>query len=280
MSAFAFSLVISAAVLHAIWNAIVKSAVDRTVILGLVALGQVIPGAILITILPFPGWEAMAYVGLSTVIHFGYFLMLGTAYRHGDLSVVYAIARGSAPVLVTLWAQLLIGEVLPFWAWIGILCVALGILTLSKDVLKGHVSKMAVWSALGTGLCISSYSVVDGIGVRLSAHTISYVAWGAFAHIFITGFVFITRWERVRAIPRSAAIKGLLGGVVSIIAYGLVLQAKYYAPLGMVSAIRESSVIFAALIGVFFFHERPISTRLIAATIVACGIVLIGLNGA
>lgn len=276
MNATALALVLTAALLHAIWNAIVKSAADRTVTLGLVALGQVIPGAVLVLILPFPGWHAFGYVLVSTVIHFGYFSMLGAAYRHGDLSVVYPIARGTAPVLVALWAQMLIGEVLPFWAWVGIMLVVAGILVMSRDVLRGHVSAAAVGFALATGLCISSYSIVDGVGVRLSANTLSYVAWGAFLHIFIAAFVILTRFERVRVTPRAARIKGVLGGGVSIVAYGLVLQASTMAPLGLVSAVRESSVIIATLIGVIVFAERPLGMRLVAACCVACGIIFIG----
>ncbi|MEC8575785.1 MAG: hypothetical protein VXZ09_19340, partial [Pseudomonadota bacterium] len=110
MTPFVIAIILSAAMLHAIWNAIVKTAVDRTTTLGLVALGHVIPGAVMVAVLPLPELQSLWYVALSTVVHFGYFYMLGRAYQHGDLSVVYPIARGIVPALVGLWAMIFVGE--------------------------------------------------------------------------------------------------------------------------------------------------------------------------
>lgn len=104
MTPFVIAIILSAALLHAIWNVIVKTATDRTTTLGLVALGHVLPGAVMVASLPLPAVASLPYIGLSTVVHFGYFYMLGRAYQHGDLSVVYPIARGIVPALVSLWA--------------------------------------------------------------------------------------------------------------------------------------------------------------------------------
>lgn len=124
MTLFVVLIILSAALLHAVWNAIVKTAADRTTMLGLVALGQVLPGALMVMLLPLPNPESFVYILLSTVVHFGYYFMLGKAYQHGDLSVVYPIARGIVPALVSLWAMALVGEVLPFQAWTGIALIA------------------------------------------------------------------------------------------------------------------------------------------------------------
>nr|WP_217355729.1 DMT family transporter [Ruegeria arenilitoris] len=269
----------SAAILHAVWNAIVKTAGDRTTTLGLVAFGHVIPASVMILVLPFPGGDSFVYILLSTVVHFGYYFMLGKAYQHGDLSVVYPIARGIVPALVALWAYLLLDEVLPLQAWIGIGLIAFGIQLSSWSSLRQGVGGAALGFAVGTGLCISVYSVVDGIGVRLSGYTLSYWAWGAFLHLFIAGFVGLRRRQVLTQLPARTWAIGILGGFVSMLAYGLVLYAKNFAPLGAVSALRETSVIFAALIGFVFLHEGYWVRRLGAAILMAGGVALVGLSG-
>lgn len=278
MTPFVVAIILSAAMLHAVWNAIVKSAADRTTTLGLVALGHVIPGAVMVAYLPLPELESLGYVALSTLIHFGYFYMLGQAYKHGDLSVVYPIARGIVPALVALWAMVFAGEFLPLQAWVGIALIGLGIQLSSWRALRSGVGRTALYYALGTGFCISLYSLVDGLGVRLSGNTLSYWAWGAFGHLFVAGFIGLRKRQQLHQIPvRSWAI-GIAGGFVSMTAYGLVLFAKNFAPLGAVSALRETSVIFAALIGFVFLREGNWMRRLGAAVVMAFGVALIGLS--
>ncbi|MFT6457129.1 hypothetical protein [Pseudophaeobacter arcticus] len=278
MTPFVVAIILSAALLHAVWNAIVKTAVDRTATLGLVALGHVVPGAVMVIYLPLPEPESLGYVALSTLIHFGYFYMLGQAYRHGDLSVVYPIARGIVPALVALWAMIFASEFLPLQAWLGIALIGLGIQLSSWQALKSGVGRSALLYALGTGVCISLYSLVDGLGVRLSGNTLSYWAWGAFGHIFVAGFIGLRRRRVLAQIPARSWGIGIAGGLVSMTAYGLVLFAKNFAPLGAVSALRETSVIFAALIGFVFLREGNWIRRLGAAVVMALGVALIGLS--
>jgi len=274
---FVIVIILAAAVLHAVWNAIVKTAADRTTTLGLVAFGHVIPASVMVMVLPLPNAESFVYILLSTVVHFGYYFMLGKAYQHGDLSVVYPIARGIVPALVSLWAMFLVGEMLPMQAWAGIALIALGIQLSSWSALRAGIGRSALGFAIGTGFCISVYSVVDGIGVRLSGNTLSYWAWGAFLHLFIAGFVAIRKRDTLTNLPAKVWMIGILGGLVSMTAYGLVLYAKNFAPLGAVSALRETSVIFAALIGFVFLHEGNWMRRLGAAVLMALGVALIGL---
>lgn len=276
MTVSVIAIILSAALLHAIWNAIVKTAADRTTTLGLVAFGHVLVGGVMICFLPLPTTESFIYILLSTVVHFGYYYMLGRAYQHGDLSVVYPIARGIVPALVSLWAMILVGEVLPWQAWAGIGVIALGIQLSSWKALRSGVGRTALGFAVGTGFCISIYSVVDGIGVRLSGNTLSYWAWGAFLHIFIAGFVAVRKRDTLTTLPRRVWVIGIAGGLVSMTAYGLVLYAKNFAPLGAVSALRETSVIFAALIGFLFLGEGNWTRRLGAAVLMAIGVALIG----
>lgn len=212
------------------------------------------------------------------MVHFGYFYLLGRAYQHGDLSVVYPIARGIVPVLVSLWAWLLLGEVLPVAVWLGIGVIICGILLSSWKVLRTGVGHTALLLSLGTGFCISVYSLVDGVGVQLSGATLSYLAWGAFLHVFIAAFCGWRRRGVLRALPAKTWLIGIAGGMVSMTAYDLVLYAKNFAPLGAVSALRETSVIFATLIGFLVLKEGNWQRRLAAAVLMASGVALIGLS--
>ncbi len=265
----------AAAVLHAGWNALVKGAGDRAVMLGLISLGHVIPGIILAMFLPLPSIEAVPFIVASTIIHWGYYIFLNTAYRFGDLSFVYPIARGGAPILIAIGALIWADEQLPLLGWIAIGTVSSGIFLLAA---VRHADPRALGAALLTSVIIACYSVVDGIGIRLSGNPLSYIAWLFMAEIFVTLYIGFTRWPRARAISTQSFLIGLSGGALSGLAYALVLYAKTLAPLGVVSALRETSVIFAALFGILWFHERPIGRRLIAAAVVACGIILLTLS--
>lgn len=275
MSVETFLIVLFAAFLHALWNAIVKGAGDRALVLGLVALGHVVPGVFLALYYGAPDPAAFPFVVATTVIHWGYYILLNVAYRTGDLSVVYPIARGLAPILIALGAVIWADEHLPLMAWIGILAVSGGILLLTRQAISSTLARTGLVAAIGVAVVIASYSIVDGIGVRVSGNPGGYIGWIFTAEIFVVLFVFATRWERFRAMPPRAVAVGFAGGLVSSAAYGLVLLAKTDAPLGIVSALRETSVIFAALIGILWFSEGPRRDRLIAALIVAAGIGII-----
>ncbi len=270
-------IVLTAALLHASWNAIVKGAPDKAIVLGLVSLGHAVPALFALPFLGLPVWAAFPFIVGSTVIHWGYYWFLNAAYKHGDLSVVYPISRGITPILVALGAIYFAREFLSPEAWIGIICISLGIGFLALAGLGKHTNWIAIAAAFGTGLMIASYSIVDGIGIRLSENTLGYIASLFVAEIFVAIFIFTTRWQRAVALPKRYVWAGLAGGVISGLAYGLVLYAKTIAPLGVVSALRESSVIFAALIGVMWFGEGPKSNRLAAAIAVAVGIVILAM---
>ena len=270
-------IVLLAAFLHAFWNAVVKGAADKTIMLGLITLGHVVPGLVILTLVPPPGWVVWPYLVVSTIIHGAYFYLLNTAYRFGDLSIMYPIARGLAPVLVAVGAQVWIGESLPALAWAGVLCVSIGIMVLTRGVLSGALPMNGLIAAMGTAVMIAAYTLVDGVGIRLSDTALGYIGWLFAGEIFVAMFIFTGRMDRLRALPAKTIWLGIVGGLVSGAAYGLVLYAKTQAPLGVVSALRETSVIFAAMIGVLWFGEGPRRNRLIAAVIVAAGIILIGL---
>ena len=264
-----------AAVLHATWNALLKGAGDRAVMLALISVGHVIPGVILVTLVPMPSAESVPFIIASTVIHWGYYVFLNMSYRFGDLSFVYPIARGAAPILIAIGAFIWADEHLPMLGWIAIGTVSGGIFLLAA---VRNADPRALAAALVTSLIIATYSVVDGIGIRLSGSPLGYIAWLCIAEIFVVIFVAVPRWPRVQTTSARTIMIGMVGGGLSGLAYALVLYAKTLAPLGVVSALRETSVIFAALFGIIWFHERPIGRRLLAAGVVAIGIILLTLS--
>lgn len=266
------AIVLTAALLHALWNALVKASGDRTVTLGLVALGHCVPAVLLIPFVPAPTTEAIPYIVASTVIHWGYYFYLNTSYRFGDLSLIYPIARGCAPVMVALGAMVWADETLSLLAWTGILTVSAGIMILAT---VRHADKRGILAALVTSAFIAAYSIVDGIGIRVSGTPLGYVVWLFAAEAFVALFVLATRFDRARTMAARARRLGIAGGVISGIAYGLALYAKTLAPIGMVSAVRETSVIFAALIGVVWMGEGPAHRRLAAAGVVAVGVMIL-----
>ncbi|KAE9630017.1 DMT family transporter [Parasedimentitalea maritima] len=278
MSSTTFLIVLGAAFLHAFWNAVVKGAGDKTIMLGMIALGHVVPGVILVMMYPSPGWGAVPYVIASTVIHWGYYFLLNVAYRLGDLSMIYPITRGLSPVLIALGAQFWVGETLPWLAWVGVFTISGGVLILTKGIVRGGIPLGGVLAAVGAAVIVASYSLVDGVGVRQADNAMGYIGWLYVSELAVAIFVFGTRWQRLRQIKAKTLVLGYLGGVLSGTAYGLVLYANTMAPLGVVSAVRETSVIFAAMIGVMWFGEGPKRRRLLAGVIVSLGIICIGLT--
>lgn len=276
---FAIALVLCAAVLHAFWNAMIKGSSDRILTMGLINLGHFIPSLVIVALYLPPASESWPFLIASTGIHFFYYGFLLLSYRFGDLSHVYPIARGVAPVLVALGAQFFADEILPPMAWAGILLVSFGIGTLFLERSGKSIHPAAIVAALLTGVTIASYSVVDGLGVRASGSPLGYIGW-LFVLESVAGFGFLFYRRKVLKTTswRRYAI-GLTGGLVSGFAYGLAIYAKSLTTLGTVSAIRESSVIIAALIGIIWFGERPWQLRIVAAIIVACGVILLATAG-
>ena len=271
----ALALILGAAVLHALWNALVKGSVDRALTMALVSFGHGILGAVLVLIYPVPAAESWPFIALSTFIHLFYYSFLIVAYRDGDLSQVYPIARGVAPLLVSVGGVVFAGEMLKPLAWAGMFAISGGIFLLFVSNSKGGASRSAVLAALATGLTIASYSVADGLGVRASGNAMGYIAW-LFLLECLLGFAFLFyRRNFLRLATARGLLTGMAGGIISATAYGMVIYAMKLTQLGAVSAIRESSVIIAALIGAVWFKERPWKMRLLAASVVAGGVMLI-----
>ena len=277
MTVSVFSLVLLAAALHAIWNAVIKGTGDKTIAIGLVALGHLVLGLIGAAILPLPDIKVIPFIIASTLIHWGYYYGLTTAYKFGDLSLIYPIARGISPVIVTFFAFFWIDERLSWVEMGGVLLISSGILFLGLRSLSNEKSIPALVFALTTGILIAAYSLTDGFGVRLTENPLYYIVWLFIAEGFIVFYIFVRFKVRLLKSSFSEIMLGFFAGVISTVAYGLALYAKSLAPLGIVTALRETSVIIATLIGVLWFKEKPIGYRIGAASIVFCGIIFLTL---
>lgn len=277
MSPTALSIVLFAAILHAGWNAMVKAVDDRAGVLAAVSATHAAVGLAMVFSFPPPAMASWPSIAASAILHYGYYILLFRAYRHGDLSQVYPISRGMAPALVALSAMVLIGETLSPRGWLGLAGVSLGVGILALQRGAAHASRQAVGLALGLGLLIASYSVADGIGVRRSDGVFGYMGWLFLLEFPVPLTIALTRRRDGRGFRPQVLVMGALGGMAAVSAYGIVLYAKTIAPLGAVSAVRESSVIFAALIGILVFGERPVLGRVIAAAVVAAGVVTLAL---
>jgi drug/metabolite transporter (DMT)-like permease len=278
LSAIALSLALFAACLHATWNAMVKVAPDRALVLAAIAAAHTATGLVLMNVAGVPASESWPFIAASTLLHYVYYLFLFESYRFGDLSQVYPIARGMAPLLVASGAWIFAGEALSLLAWIAIFITSAGIMAIAvirRNPLKSDPRTLAY--TIANGVIIAAYSIVDGIGVRLSGDPLGYMAWLFFLEFPVVIVIVALRRGALPAFARSGMSLALAGGLLSVVAYGIVLYANTLAPLGAVSAVRESSVIIAALIGTLLLGETPRLPRLGSAALVATGIVILAI---
>lgn len=258
MSGFVFIAVIGAAILHASWNALVKSGADKTMSMGAVVLGHLPLALIAIPFVPLPSVESYPYLLGGLFLHFGYQLFLLKSYQSGDLSQVYPIARGTAPLVVTLVSVVFLGIGIEPVQIIAILIIGVGIISLAMvRRADGQRNRHAAILALITGLFIASYSLVDGLGARQAGNPLSYYSWLSIGNAAVM-LVFLMRWSPGTLQDMAAKARGVffIGGGASFIAYAIVTWAFTQAPIAVVTALRETSIIFALLIGVFFLKER------------------------
>ncbi len=270
MSALVVALVLAAAVLHAGWNALLRSGADRLLAMTVMSMATTAVALPCVIILPLPAAASWPYLCVSSMLQVGYAISLVASYRQGELGQVYPIIRGSAPVLSAMGAMLLAGEHPGTVALIGIALVSGGIMSLALG--KGGAAPASAAYAIVTGCFIAGYTVLDGIGARLSGNPQAYVAW-----------IFVLYGAALPAVLRLArgsisidvrapeTLKGVIGGLVSLLTYGLVVTALTLSPIGAVSALRETSVVFAALIGCIFLGERLTLRRIAACIVVALG---------
>ncbi|WP_287497771.1 EamA family transporter [Pandoraea sp. CB10b_02] len=273
-------LVLLSALMHATWNAFLHASPDRVWQVGMMAVPQLFAALVGIVLLPLPPVQVWPLVLLSACAQVAYTAALIRAYRVGEFGQIYPIARGISPLLISGAALLLAGEWPTGTATIGIVGICAGILTLA---LRGRrLSGDSVPAALLTGVFIAAYTIVDGFGVRLSnGNGFGYIAWAyLFASVPLVGAVWALRGgsRGMFLAGRRRVTQALGAGVVAQCAYGMVVFALQFLPMGVVSALRESSAIFAVLLGWLFLGEKLNARRLAACALVVGGAVLIKLG--
>jgi drug/metabolite transporter (DMT)-like permease len=270
--------VLGAALAHATWNAMIKS--SRNVLLD-TTLVVFFAGAVtapFMLVVDVPVAAAWPYIVASMVLHLGYYVALVGAYRAGDLSHGYPIMRGVAPLLVSVCALAWLGEVPTPAVWAGVLLICSGVLSLGFAGFHWATSRAALGWALLNAVIIGSYTLVDAAGVRASGKAQVYVVW-LFALDALPFSLLIAYVKRKEIFPyaRQFWLRGVVGGALSAGAYGVVLWAMTRAPVAAVAALRETSVIFAALMGAWLLREGHIARRVAGAAIVAAGVVALKL---
>jgi drug/metabolite transporter (DMT)-like permease len=269
--------VIAAAVTHAAWNAIAHGIKDQTLAFGLIGVGGIAVGIPLVIVAAMPRGDCWPYLLGSVAIHVFYNLLLMQCYRLGEFSQVYPLARGTSPLVVTILAAIFIHEHLALPQIVGVLVVSGGLATL---VLAGRrPGRAAFAAAVGTGLTIAAYTTVDGVGVRLSGSPVGYIGWlMVLESLCVPMFAVLRRRHVLLKQPKRILLAGLAAGALSVLAYGLVLWAQTRGALAPIAALRETSVIFGAIIGTLVFREPFGRTRIAATVLVAAGIVVLNLG--
>ncbi|MGV9609518.1 EamA family transporter [Streptomyces sp. NPDC003631] len=266
--------VLLAAVTHASWNAIAHRITDKLVGFTLIAGGGMLIGLAMAVFASFPAPAAWPYLIASAIIHIAYYALLMRSFRLGDFGQAYPIARGTAPLVVTVLAAVFAHEVPDGWAAAGIAVSCAGLTGVALWGLRGRRPDWAaIRAALATGLTIAAYTVVDGLGVRASGSSLGYIAWLMAIQGVVIPLYAAYRW-RGQLLPtlRPFAMLGLLGSALSVAAYALVLWAQTKAELAPIAALRESSIIVGAAIGAVFFKERFGAPRIAAAGLLVVGI--------
>ena len=270
-------LVLLAALLHASWNALLKSSGDRLGSLSMMTIGAGLGALPLILLTPLPQAAAWPYIILSGVLHTGYNLFLIRAYRIGDFSQSYPISRGSSPLLVAIGAALLVGEKIGSATWLGVGLVSLGIISLAH--IKDRHNLSGPIAAFTTGAFIAAYTVTDGIGARTAGNALAYSGWLFVLDSLPLALIIMWQQRRLPLLPQARQNWiSLGGGVMSLLAYGIVIWAVTLAPMGIVSALRETSVLFAAVIGSLFLGEKLTPRRIGAAALIASGAIVLGMQ--
>lgn len=274
MPPLAIAAALTSALIHASWNAALKGGRDRISDAFLIAVGGILTCAIVAAFLGAPQHAAWPYLAASVLIHLVYWFALFSAYDAGDLSHIYTLSRGSAPLLVSIGAALTAHEIPPPLKAAGVALVSAGVLCVGAS--PRAPLKATLW-ALGIGVCIASYSLVDALGARASGNALVYVAWTS--GIMGVPMIAFAVWRRGAAqLLKDAAVapvRGIAIGVISFLGYGLVLWAQTFAPIAQVTALRETSVVFGALIAWVVLREQLGLRRWLGAIIVAAGAGLI-----
>lgn len=273
------AVVLAGALLHAAWNALIRSSKDRTRDVVLVVTAAALLAAMALPFMPSPARASWPWLGASGAIHVAYFLLVAHAYRHAELSFAYPVMRGLAPVGSALVAVALLGESPALAGWLGVALICSGVVLMAGDSWRsGVLHGRALLFPLVTAATIVIYTVIDGTGARLSGHAAAYNGW-----LFVLTALPLLGWFLCRDGAATTSHlrrhwrRGLFGGFCTLGAYGLTLWAMTQAPIALVAALRETSVVFGVLIAALWLGEKVSAMRGLAIVLVLAGAVAIKL---
>lgn len=271
-----FGIVLFAALLHASWNAIVKLAPDKLLTTILVAASAAAISALALPFLVQPARESWPFLAASTVLQVGYYLLVARAYRGADMSQAYPLMRGTAPLIVALVSRFWLGEHLSLAASAGVALICGGVLSLAFGARRSGAK--GIRAALLNAVVIASYTLVDGAGVRASGAPAAYTLWlNLLSGAPLLVWALAARWRAFIPYARAHLPLGLVGGFGTLTSYGLALWAMTHAPVAVIAALRETSILFAAVIALFVLRERASRGRILAALLIAAGAVVLRL---
>jgi len=273
-----FLAVLFAAACHAGWNALIKVGLDPLSTTTLISLGAGLVALAFVPLVGVPAWAAWPWLIASVLVHLFYFASLIESYRTGDLGQVYPIARGSAPLMTATVTTLFVGEKLSPIGWGGILALVVGVLLLSARGGRelALVDRRAIGFAFFTALTVCGYSVVDGIGARLSGNANAY-SLSLFVGIAVAMMPYALFRDGRDVIPAMQRFwrRGLVGGALQLLSYGIAIWGMTVAPIAIVATLRETSVLFGAIIAVVVLKEPLRTARVLAACLIVCGLIMI-----
>lgn len=276
MDTSVFLAVLFAAFLHASWNAVIRAGNDRFQGMLLLTVSQGLMGVVMAMFVPLPKGEVWLWLLASGALHSGYKMFLAAAYKHGDLSRVYPIARGVAPMIVVLIGYFILSDALANKEYAGIGLIGFGVILMARGVFSNGEARVLIPFALGSALCTAGYSLVDGLGARVAGNATQFTAWlFIFDALVFSAATLATSGARRFVAPRQSWALGSFAGGLSLATYWIAVWAMTVAPIALVAALRETSVLFAVLIGVFWMKERAEFAKLVAAMVIVSGIILI-----
>ena len=271
-----FLLILFAAFLHATWNLILKSIPNSLVGISMMLLLQSIIFIPIIFFIPFPSGITWYFIIGSVILHNIYFINLGNSYNRDDLTLIYPIARGCAPVFVAIFSLIILKEKISFEGSVGILLVSIALFILAAEHFKKKFNFYVFRVSVFIAVLISIYTLFDALGVRSSKNSFVYIAWIFFLEGWLTfAYVYFKKKNKPYKL-RSKEFKLIcIGSLLSFSAYGIILWSFKYMQAGYVASLRESSIIFATILGLFFLKEKVSKTRILSACIFFIGVVLI-----
>ena len=275
MDQFVFLIVLFSAVLHALWNSMASKYKNKNVSIPAIVYGHVPACIIAVIVLPLPSVDSIPYIILSAIIHQGYQNFLLVAYQTGKFTTVYPVARGFGPLVATLISIFILGVYLKIYTLISILLISTGIMLIglfSKSVIKNY---KILYTSLATGIFIGIYSIVDGYGARASGSAVSYMSWVFILSALI--FPIVLRIRNQKNILKKTLTEGKfifwVGGFLSYLAYMITVWAFTKAPIPIVSALRESSILIAIFIGYFYLKEKINFYKVISILLIFSGVI-------